>query len=230
MSQSPSDDLSEPAPKTTPKPRAYAGEGIEISFQMARCIHARNCYLKLPGVFDPDRRPWVDPDAAAPEDIAAMIQSCPSGALTYRRLDGGTEEAPPGINRMSLTENGPMAFHGNLVVDGAPATRATMCRCGKSKAMPFCDYSHVAAGFAATGEPPAPDSEAPGDDPGAELALIPHENGPLEARGPLEITTGAGHRLHRGTRAFLCRCGRSSNKPFCDGTHKGFVAPGPEAD
>jgi hypothetical protein len=29
-----------------------------------------------------------------------------------------------------------------------------------------------------------------------------------------------GHVLYEGERAALCRCGGSSNKPFCDGTHK----------
>lgn len=213
------------------KPRSYTGEKIEISFEMARCIHARNCFLKLGQVFDPERRPWVDPDAASPDEIAAMIRTCPSGALTYRRLDGVADEAAPSSNRLSIAENGPNALHGNLTVDGLDMTRATICRCGKSKNMPYCDYSHVEAGFKATGEPYPSGKDAPGEDPGARVLIIPHENGPIEAQGPLEITSGTGARLHRGTRAFLCRCGQSKNKPFCDGSHKdaGFTAPGPRS-
>ena len=210
--------------------KTYGGEKIEIGFDMGRCIHARNCYLKLPRVFDPERRPWVDPDAAEPEEIAAMIRTCPSGALSFRRLDGGPAETPPGINRMAVLENGPNAFHGALTVDGTETTRATLCRCGKSANMPYCDYSHVTAEFSATGEPAPSGKDAAADDMGAPLAIIPHADGPLEAQGPLEITSGTGHRLHRGERAFLCRCGHSAKKPFCDGSHKaaGFTAPGPK--
>ena len=208
--------------------KRYSGAKIEIAFDMGRCIHARNCYLKLPAVFDPARRPWVDPDAASSEDIAAMIRTCPSGALTYRRLDGAADEPAPGINRLSVLENGPNALHGNLVVTGEAMTRATLCRCGKTKNPPFCDYGHVEAGFVATGEPKETGKDAPGDDPGEELHVIGHENGPVEVRGALEVTSGTGRRLHRGTRAFLCRCGQSKNKPFCDGSHKtaGFEVPG----
>ncbi len=211
------------------KPRRYEGKDIAISFDMSRCVHARNCFLKLPQVFDPERRPWVDPDAAPAEEIAAMIRTCPSGALTFERLEGGLSETPPGINRVAVQENGPNAFHGNLIVDGEPMIRATLCRCGKSEKMPFCDFSHVKAGFRATGAPEPSGKDAAADTPGTELELIPCEDGPIEARGPLEITAAAGDRLHRGTRAFLCRCGMSSNKPFCDGSHKGagFTAPGP---
>jgi CDGSH-type Zn-finger protein/uncharacterized Fe-S cluster protein YjdI len=211
------------------KARRYEGKSLAISFDMSRCIHARNCFLKLPQVFDPERRPWVDPDAAPAEEIAAMIRTCPSGALTFERLDDGVPETAPGINRATLQENGPNAFHGNLRVDGEAMVRATLCRCGKSGNMPFCDYSHVEAGFRASGSPEPSGKDAPGDAPGDELALIPCTDGPIEARGPLEITSSTGARLHRGTRAFLCRCGQSSNKPFCDGSHKeaGFKAPGP---
>ncbi len=207
-------------------PKTYTGKDIAISFDMKRCIHARNCFLKLPQVFDPERRPWVDPDAAPAEEIAAMIRTCPSGALTFTRTSH--EEETLGINRVATLENGPNAFHGNLSVKGEAMTRATICRCGKSQNMPFCDYSHVEAGFEATGEPAPSGKDAPGDDPGEKLDLIQHENGPMEAKGALEITSGTGHRLHRGTRAFLCRCGQSKNKPFCDGSHKdaGFEAPG----
>ncbi len=43
--------------------------------------------------------------------------------------------------------------------------------------------------------------------------------------GNAEIVTGTGHTIARTTKVFLCRCGHSANKPFCDGSHKrvGFV-------
>lgn len=207
-------------------PKTYSGEEIEIGFEKKRCIHARNCFLKLPQVFDPSRRPWVDPDAAPAEEIAAMVRTCPSGALTFKMRD--TEEAAPGINRAAVLENGPNALHGNLTVQGETMTRATLCRCGATTNPPFCDYSHATADFVATGEPAETGKDAPGADQGEVLEIIQHENGPIEARGALEITTGTGRRVHRGTRAFLCRCGLSKNKPLCDGSHKegGFEVPG----
>ena len=179
-------------------------------------------------MFDPEKRPWVSPDAAPAEEIAAMVRTCPSGALTFRRLDGAGAEAAPGINRATVVENGPNALHGNLVVKGENMLRATLCRCGQTKTPPFCDHSHDDAGFRATGEPEPTGKDAPGEDAGEALQIIGHENGPIEARGALEITGGTGKRVHRGTRAFLCRCGLSKNKPFCDGSHKagGFEVPG----
>jgi CDGSH-type Zn-finger protein/uncharacterized Fe-S cluster protein YjdI len=213
------------------KRRIYTGTDIEIGFEADRCIHARNCFLKLPAVFDPSRRAWVDPDAAPAEEIAAMVRTCPSGALTFRRLDGGRDEAPPAINRVAVLENGPLAFAGDLVVDGEAMTRATLCRCGASANKPFCDYAHVEAGFAATGEPPAKAGEAGTDERGGTLEITPLENGPLQVKGAVEITSGTGHRLNMTKTAYLCRCGQSANKPYCDGSHKraGFTAPGPKA-
>ena len=61
---------------------------------------------------------------------------------------------------------------------------------------------------------------APGvnaETPDAPTVIEPRENGPLFARGDLLIRTAGGD--VRDTRAALCRCGRSSRKPFCDGTH-----------
>jgi len=53
-------------------------------------------------------------------------------------------------------------------------------------------------------------------------------NGPLECRGEIEIVTAAGTVVAKETETWLCRCGQSANKPFCDGTHKktGFQAEG----
>ena len=53
-----------------------------------------------------------------------------------------------------------------------------------------------------------------------------HNLGTLKVEGNLEIIAGSGHTVDRVTRTWLCRCGHSGNKPYCDGTHKkiGFVA------
>ncbi|MGY3439646.1 MULTISPECIES: CDGSH iron-sulfur domain-containing protein [unclassified Marinovum] len=206
------------------KPKTYEGKGIAVSFDMARCIHARNCFLKLPQVFDPSRRPWVDPEAASAEDIAAMIRTCPSGALTFTRRDGGQEETPPRINRVTVMENGPLAVSGDLRLGDEVAQRATLCRCGLSKTKPYCDYSHVAGEFNATGEPAEAEGK-PSDAPGP-LTCEARENGPLVLTGPAEVTTGTGRRVKQAGKLFLCRCGQSKTKPFCDGSHKdaGFTA------
>jgi len=54
------------------------------------------------------------------------------------------------------------------------------------------------------------------------------ENGPNFLRGDLTVSAPGG--TVRDTRVALCRCGASSNKPYCDGTHRqiGFQAPGGE--
>ena len=51
------------------------------------------------------------------------------------------------------------------------------------------------------------------------------ENGPYLVRGGIPLTDAAGTRLQAKEPYALCRCGGSSSKPFCDGTHKrnGFV-------
>ena len=51
------------------------------------------------------------------------------------------------------------------------------------------------------------------------VAIDPQLNGPLRARGNLEILSGTGRAVARVTSAYLCRCGGSANKPFCDSTH-----------
>ena len=45
-------------------------------------------------------------------------------------------------------------------------------------------------------------------------------NGPLLVSGGVRILDADGTVLYEGDRAALCRCGGSSNKPFCDGTHR----------
>jgi len=44
-------------------------------------------------------------------------------------------------------------------------------------------------------------------------------SGPLWIRGGIPVTGADGHPYEVRNRVTLCRCGRSSNKPFCDGSH-----------
>ncbi len=45
------------------------------------------------------------------------------------------------------------------------------------------------------------------------------KNGPLEVRGDFKISGKDGKRIDIQSPVYLCRCGKSDNKPFCDGTH-----------
>jgi CDGSH-type Zn-finger protein len=63
------------------------------------------------------------------------------------------------------------------------------------------------------------------------------ENGPYKVTGRIELVGpgGAPVSLPDGDSVYLCRCGGSTNKPFCDGTHsaigfEGAVAAVREAD
>ena len=198
----------------------YKGEKITIRFDGGKCIHSRNCVLGLPNVFQANvPGPWINPDNGTVEELIAVARSCPSGAITYERQDGGEAERVPDVNVIRVLENGPLAIAANLHIEGQdPRTRATLCRCGESKNMPFCDGSHKEAEFTATGELPTEESE-PLETRNGPLEITPYPNGPLGFSGNVEICAGTGRTLSRMTKGALCRCGRSQNKPYCDGSH-----------
>ena len=161
----------------------------------------------------------MHPETDSVEHLVHVAQSCPSGAITYRRLDGGDNEKAPQVNTLKTRENGPYAFHASLNIDEQCGMfRATLCRCGKSKNKPFCDNTHREIDFRATGEPDTVPSE-PLKERGGELHVVPVKDGPLKVRGNLELCSGTGRTVTRAQYVKLCRCGGSSNKPFCDDTH-----------
>lgn len=57
----------------------------------------------------------------------------------------------------------------------------------------------------------------------ARTRLIVTSNGSLRLDGDFEIVDAEGnvYGLQGRTVVSLCRCGRSANKPFCDGSHRG---------
>jgi uncharacterized Fe-S cluster protein YjdI/CDGSH-type Zn-finger protein len=137
--------------------RTYRGTNVEVSFDLELCIHVAECLRGLPAVFDVERRPWIAPDEATVDEVVDVVTRCPSGALQYRRLDGGPGESPGGTVVTPILD-GPLLVVGEIAVrhgDGSLQLlpRATLCRCGHSSSKPFCDNSHYAAGFRAPGEP-----------------------------------------------------------------------------
>ena len=56
----------------------------------------------------------------------------------------------------------------------------------------------------------------------SDVRIIPTNNGPYLIEGPIRVIDagGTGHDVPEQTTIFLCRCGGSATKPFCDGTHE----------
>ena len=207
----------------------YKGSHLTVVNDGKRCIHSRYCVLNLPGVFKPNvDGPWIAPDAASAEAVIAVVSKCPSGALRYRPEGAVPAEGAPGVNTIRVWEDGPLAVHAELDVAGDTSSRrATLCRCGKSFNKPYCDGMHRKAGFKATGEPESGEVQALAIKNGP-LKVTPTRNGPLQVEGALEICAASGRTVSRASETWLCRCGQSQNKPFCDGSHEkaGFAADG----
>ena len=135
--------------------REYRTEQIVVYWEPALCIHAAECVRGLPQVFNVRRRPWVDASAADADEIAAVVQRCPTSALHYARLDEGPDEQPDEPARIAAQPDGPLYVRGciELVDENGSQrllTRAALCRCGQSKNKPFCDNSHLESGFRTT--------------------------------------------------------------------------------
>jgi uncharacterized Fe-S cluster protein YjdI/CDGSH-type Zn-finger protein len=138
--------------------KVYRGQDIEVSFDLDICIHVAECLRGHPGVFELNRRPWVLPDMATADEVAEVVELCPSGALLYRRLSGGSQEDADGPTTVTPMRNGPLLVKGRVEVrreDGSVEVlpRATLCRCGESQHKPFCDNQHIKVGFRAQGVP-----------------------------------------------------------------------------
>src|SRR5580765_7624582 len=121
--------------ETTGKIRHYAGDDIEITYDVRRCIHAAECISGLPAVFDNTRRPWIAPSNATADEIAKVIAKCPSGALHFTRRDAGQAETPQDPTTIEPTASGPYFVRGRLQLRSADGSsvledvRMALCRC-----------------------------------------------------------------------------------------------------
>jgi uncharacterized Fe-S cluster protein YjdI len=134
--------------------KTYTSRDIAISYDARRCIHAKRCVTGAPETFDPNARPWIQPEKAPADKLAAVVAECPTGALRYERLDGGPPEPVAGEVAIRFEKDGPIFVRGDLpLFDGAgnrfddAGTRYALCRCGGSGNKPYCDGTHVSIRF-----------------------------------------------------------------------------------
>jgi hypothetical protein len=85
--------------------------------------------------------------------MIAMIERCPSGALTYH-FDGSERDNEPDLpTRVAVIPDGPLLVTGGVTVVGSNGEaietrqRVTLCRCGGSQNKPLCDGTHKELGF-----------------------------------------------------------------------------------
>ena len=135
---------------------------------------------------------------------------------------GNVAEVPP-AGPLCLTGRIKVEVGGEIVAD---TDDVALCRCGHSGNKPYCDGSHRKAGFddpgvILGGRLVGGGEESAGDDP---VTIVCATDGPLLVRGPLTVVAADGE-TSEGTKGALCRCGASTTKPFCDGSHRdaGFV-------
>ena len=63
--------------------QVYETPDIIVTFDADVCVHSGVCVRGLPLVFDVKRKRWIRPELASPNEVAAQVSRCPSGALQY---------------------------------------------------------------------------------------------------------------------------------------------------
>jgi uncharacterized Fe-S cluster protein YjdI len=162
--------------KTARRGRKYTNGDITVYWKPDSCIHASHCYRELIQVFDPGKRPWVDMYGASTQEIIETVNMCPTDALTWkyneeeRNRDIDPEQANhvnfrrpdllvPG-NEISeepvsvkVMPDGPLVINGSFTLNyglykkDVKESILSICRCGESHHMPFCDGMHRKVGF-----------------------------------------------------------------------------------
>ena len=124
------------------------GTGIEVRDDRSICVHAGFCGSRLTNVW---KQVAETGESTVRAQVIAMVERCPSGALTYRME--GAEVEPLLPTAIAAIDDGPLWVTGSIPITSAgdralePRNRVTLCRCGASSNKPLCDGSHKAASF-----------------------------------------------------------------------------------
>ena len=129
------------------------GTGMTIRKDSYLCQHTGFCGNRFEGIRAMAKELRED-DTEERTLLMAMIEHCPSGALTFRVEQDSSDIEPELRQGIGVTANGPYFVTGGITIwrsDGEvleTRNRVTLCRCGKSSKMPLCDATHRETGFA----------------------------------------------------------------------------------
>lgn len=132
--------------------KIYEGTKIIMKDDRSLCAHAGFCGTRLTNAWKMTKE---TDDTHVLSQLIAMIDRCPSGALSYS-LEPNEENVEPDLPvEVSVTPDGPLWVTGGIPVERSDGqlletrNRVTLCRCGFSKSKPLCDGSHKDMGFTA---------------------------------------------------------------------------------
>jgi uncharacterized Fe-S cluster protein YjdI len=133
--------------------KEYKKDDLTIIWKPKTCIHAAECVKRLPEVYKPKDKPWIQPENASINELKQQIEACPSGALSYKIEGDKTEERARLETVVEVLENGPLLVYGTLHITNANGEKekknktTAFCRCGASENKPYCDGKHNKIGF-----------------------------------------------------------------------------------
>ena len=125
----------------------YEGKVLTIHDNRGVCSHRGYCTDNAPKVFRMKDEPWIDPDGMDTDEAVKVIETCPSGALSYTR-DGELHKDYDRKVGITVSKDGPYDVVGgpefNDPAGNKPESKEhyALCRCGHSKNKPFCSGQH----------------------------------------------------------------------------------------
>ena len=133
--------------------KEYSNGEITILWKPKTCIHAAECVKRLPTVYKPNEKPWMQIENATTAALKEQILACPSGALTYISKNQIKTKDMESKTKVNAMQNGPLLVEGMIEVTNPEGSienkenTTAFCRCGASLNKPYCDGEHRKVDF-----------------------------------------------------------------------------------
>jgi CDGSH-type Zn-finger protein len=133
--------------------KVLGGTGLTVRDDRSVCVHAGFCGSRVTNVW---KSVADTEESTVRAQVIAMIEHCPSGALTFRLDPDGDDVEPLLAQAVTVLDDGPLWVTGGIRVAAGSVpfetrNRVTLCRCGGSGNKPLCDGSHKERGFRDSG-------------------------------------------------------------------------------
>ncbi len=177
-------------------------------------------------LFDPYSEPAQDSPLreglSAPQPSEPEIPTDEKAQDRWFLEQRGSKKVPKRLeipNEVMVTSGGPLKVTGNITLveeDGTVthANHLTLCRCGSSNMKPICDEKHLDIEFFDSGTIQRASDCMKVNRP-QTVTITCVKDGPLKLRGYVRVYNRKGQEF-LSLQTSLCRCGRSTKKPFCD--------------